>query len=206
MYHKDKHRNAHQHFLLLLVTLLLNSLVSCGNDDFEYSNLFYATMQDGTTLKYGKKDTVIHVYASLPRVNPDWPEAGISCDSTDGFTSRDVPQKWQLCHFVFDAGIGLPDGDYYCKPQTCYQWIPCRGNEWVRQFTPYADRMGIWPWSTPKETLMGYHPSTNNLNGGVQARTQIIHIGYAADGSRVDLYYPCRPENLRWYYYWERTF
>lgn len=174
---------------------------ACDNG-FKYSNLFEAKMLDGTTIKYGIKDTLVYLQAEMPRYRPNSLPPGMEYDSLIGFKKVDESKKWSKSHLKADEAFGLPEGEYYYKVLLYHHSAPCRGNESICQFTPYDGKMALWPSSLiySSEPEIGYRADSDNMHGYIDLSTYIIYVGYNEQGERIDLYYPCKPDDLCWYF------
>ena len=189
----------------LCIMLFLIVAVGCSDDDV--IRIYDEVVTDyGNTLKV-RNDTSICLM-KIDSVISGIPPEGAEVEILNRYIDKLEDRYWvkaKLGDWCVDYGLN-PDSVYLVKKIIYSQFIPEKeGCVCVAiPFVPSGEKMGLVNRSDPK-LVIGFTGGVNILPiDGLYGNcwTVIYHIGYDIEGNSVDEYFPCKPEELRWYYFW----
>lgn len=137
-------------------------------------------------------------------------------DSVSGYTSCDSVSYWnetKVGGWMSKYGLS-PDKKYISRTEYYFKEIPLRSDELCAYYLPKQAKMGlsaencVIDYKTyirpnieyPLNIGFGQNAYPGNRNGAYLAYTAIIHIKYDSEGNMVNVYYPCKPQELTWYF------
>lgn len=189
----------------ILTTLFL---LSCESDSKDYEIL---QMKDGKTIKYsGKTEYLTDAMKPVP-INYPPEKYQDATDSVFGYDECDTIQHFYKAK-IGDWGqkYGLSSEKfYYVRNEIYFQTIPCRSNERVYDYNPENSHCGLLTNGYIDQKIIeieqplqeGITTNTSNIRGNIKFLTGLLHIAYDDNGNKVNVYYPCSPQQLQWYFY-----
>ena len=158
-------------------------------------------MEDGTKI-FVKEDSLLTIY--------DWkyeikdrkePLKESPKDSIETYKSNDISSVWYMAQFNEENknyGI-IKNGRYYTRIEDYIIEIPCRSNEIPVPYIPTPSSIGLKNPTNKKIRGYSFIPAYN-IGGKYIAHTYLWYVGYDSNGKFIGKYYPCKPEELKWYY------
>lgn len=197
--------NTHSIIASILTTLLL---FSCQSNDVDYETL---KMKDGVYIKYSGKTE--NITDEIKSAVIDYPPEKYknTADSIFGYDECDTIQHFYKATIgSWGKKLGLSiDKSYFIRNEIYIQKAPCRSYEFVCDYNPENSHCGlITTGSIDVKTIEIANPlkegvtiNSTNIGGNVQLSTGLLHIAYDEYGNKIDIYYPCSPNQLQWYFY-----
>lgn len=189
---------------VLCIFLLTTFFIGCDKNDEFQKKYEILSSKNGNKLMV-RTDTCIFL-SGVDSIIPDKPskytETEILNRFIDSYTEDQYWIKTKLGDWCVKYGLST-DSLYISKRYIYSQYIPEKKGYVAIPFI-----------STPYQMGLIYNISKNiiGFNGGYGVTpikgiygncwTVIFNIKYDSQGNEVNVYYPCNPEQLKWYYYW----
>jgi len=190
------------------------TLASCGNDDND--NIYSLRMKDGNVIKIDKSSSLnLENEAQKSTMRSILPKVG-EADSVFGYTSCDSASYWiktKVGNWADKYNLS-PKKEYVSRTEYYFKEIPMRSDEHIAYYLPQQAKMElnaenclidykihINPNVTyPLQIGFGQNAYNGNWKGTFLPYTAIIHVKYDSEGNVVNVYYPCKPQELTWYF------
>lgn len=188
---------------LLSIFVLTTSIVSCNRDEDLSKKYEILTTKDGRKLEV-RVDTCIYL-SGIDSIIPNKPSNNIDIEYLNRFIDCTESRYWiktKLGDWCTKYGLSS-DSIYLSKKSIYSQYIPEKKGYIAIPFISTRNQMGFI--NTAPKYIIGFHGGYGITPiKGVYGNcwTVIFNIKYDNKGNEINVYYPCNPEQLKWYYYW----
>lgn len=202
-----KKHNSHRYIgiiSLLSIFLLAAFLVGCDKNEDVSKNYSIISAKDGNELIV-RTDTSIYlsgIDSIIPNKPLDYTDIEILNRFIDSYTEDRYWIKTKLGDWCAQYGLSA-DSIYLSKKYIYSQYIPEKKGYVAIPFVSATNQMGFI--KTTSKNIIGFTGGygitpIKGIYGNCW--TVIFYIKYDSQGNEVNIYYPCNPEQLKWYYYW----